>query len=141
MVDTTYFKSRMTLEMSIRSWIANQKFWTSVILLGLCVIVIRIIYYPALIWGFAYNMLLWYTLIGGLIWSGYANKKGMSLITLGVVIALLVLVPFNTILAGGTFHLEGYVILIVEIVLSVVFFWMGTRRYNNWKIKNQETVS
>jgi len=79
MVDTTYFKSRMKLEMSIRNWIANQKFWTSVILLGLCVIVI--------------------------------------------------------------FHIEGYVILIVEIVLSVVFIWMGTRRYKNWKIKNQEAVS
>jgi len=124
--------------MKIINWVANNKFWTSVILLTLSVIAVRIVYYPALIWGFMYNILLWYTLVCGLIWSGYTNKKGMTLITLGIVIALMVLFPLNIIFAGGTFHFEGYAILMGEALLSFLFIWMGMRRYMQWKLENQE---
>ncbi len=120
----------------IISWVKTHKFWTSVILLGLIVIAFRVFDYPSLRYGFIYNILLWYSLIGGLIWSGYTNKKGMTLITFGIVLAIMVLFPLNWIFTGATFGIESYVLIIGEILLSVLMIWIGTKRYKQWQLEN-----
>ena len=122
---------------NIINWIKTHKFWTSVILLGVTVIAFRTFGYPSLTFGLFYNLLLWYVLVGGLIWSGYTNKKGMTFITLGIVLALMVLFPWMRTSKGATFGIEGYALIIGEILMSILFIWIGTKRYKHW-LRNQE---
>jgi hypothetical protein len=86
-------------------------------------------------YGLVYLLLLWYTAIEGLIWSGYTRKKGMTFITLGIIIALMVLFPSTRRPMKVTFGIEGYGIIFIEVLLSAFLIWIGIRRY-----KQMETI-
>ena len=64
----------------------------------------------------------------------------MTLITLGIVLAIMVLFPLNWIFTGATFGIEGYVLIIGETLLSVLMIWIGTKRYKQWQLENQKTL-
>ena len=120
--------------MNIKNWVTNHKFWMSVILFGIILAGFRI-FSDSLTYGLVYLLLLWYTAIGGLIWSGYTRKKGMTFITLGVVVALMVLFPLMRRPMKVTFGMEDYGIIFVEVLLSALLVWVGIRRY-----KQMETI-
>ena len=114
--------------MNIKNWVTNHKFWMSVILFGIILAGFRI-FSDSLTYGLVYLLLLWYTAIGGLIWSGYTRKKGMTFIALGVVIAVMALFPLMRRPMEVTFGIEGYGIIFVEVLLSALLIWAGIRRY------------
>jgi hypothetical protein len=114
--------------MKVLRWMENHKFWTSVILFGIILVGFRI-FSDSLTYGLAYLLLLWYTVIGGLVWSGYTRKKGMTFIALGVVIAVMALFPLMRRPMKVTFGIEGYGIIFVEVLLSALLIWAGIRRY------------
>lgn len=87
-----------------------------------------------LTYGLVYLLLLWYTTIGGLIWSGYTRKKGMTFITLGIIIALMILFPLMRRPMKVTFGIEGSGIIIAEVLLSAFLIWIGIRRYKQKEI-------
>lgn len=119
--------------MNVKSWVTNHKFWMSVILFGIILAGFRIFSDP-LTYGLVYLLLLWYTTIGGLIWSGCTRKKGMTFITLGIIIALMILFPLMRRPMKVTFGIEGYGIIIVEVLLSAFLIWIGIRRYKQREI-------
>jgi hypothetical protein len=80
-------------------------------------------------YGLVYLLLLWYTAIEGLIWSGYTRKKGMTFITLGIIIALMVLFPSTRRPMKVIFGMEDYGIIFVEVLLSAFLIWIGIKRY------------
>ena len=123
-------------------WVKTHKFWTSVIVLFITTIIVRAFFLSipfgsgSLSYLFFYGLTFYYTIIGGLIWSGYTRKKGMTLITLGIISAMLSIYMWWFILGNWDFEISRLALTIVSSVLSVLFFNSGARRYREWLRSN-----
>jgi len=119
-------------------WVKSNKFWTSVIFLGLVALGFSM-FGGLLELGLVYRILMMYTFVGGVIWSGYARKKGMTLIALGVATALMALFPILSWLNTHNLRLsiEGYALIAGEILLSFLLIWIGIKRYRNWQLEKE----
>ncbi|MCK9524556.1 MAG: hypothetical protein GX633_04845 [Clostridiales bacterium] len=119
-------------------WVKSNEFWTSIIFLGLVALGFSIFGGPLEL-GLVYRILMMYTFVGGLIWSGYTRKKGMTLIALGVAIALMPLFPILSWLNTHNLRLsiEGYALIAGEILLSFLLIWIGIKRYRNWQLEKE----
>ena len=119
-------------------WVKSNEFWTSIIFLGLVALGFSIFGGPLEL-GLVYRILMMYTFVGGVIWSGYARKKGMTLIALGVAIALMPLFPILSWLNTHNLRLsiEGYALIAGEILLSFLLIWIGIKRYRNWQLEKE----
>lgn len=118
-------------------WMKTNKFWASVIALLIITIVVRVLNPFTFGYAIFFNFALYYTLFGGLIWSGYTGKKGMSMISLGIFFALLSLSSLWTILSHLKFDAVGFSIVSTWTLLSVSLLFFGIKRYRHW-LRNQE---
>jgi len=114
----------------VLEWVKNHKFWTSVIVLIIANIVIGILSFPSLFYTAFFNFVLFYTLVGGLLWSGYSGKKGMTFTALGIYFTMasvyswwMVLRHFNTV---------GFFIALFLTFLSALHLFFGNKRYKEW---------
>lgn len=121
-------------ENKLLNWIKTHKFWMSVIVLTIITILIYIFGY-ILEFGALYTILIFYTLIGGLIWSGYSRKKGTSIITLGLVSLLYAIYTWWTLINRQEFELTSFLLAFVFSLASILFLFFGNKRYNQWKIQ------
>lgn len=120
-------------------WVKTNKFWTSVIILFIITAVMRAFGKP-LEYGAFYSLFFYYTMIFGLIWSGYVGKKGMTLITWGIVSLLFSLFAWGSIVSNWEFNASGFIFAIVPTFLSVLLFYYGIKRYRHW-LKNSAASS
>jgi Na+/proline symporter len=133
-------------------WVKTHKFWTSVIVLFIIAIAVRA-FDPSISIGtwrvsylFFFGLSFYYILIGGLIWSGYTGKKGMSMITLGVFSAWIALISWLTILSHWDIDmdyidLDSLMIAVISTFLSVLLIYFGVKRYKNWIKSSADNTS
>ena len=119
-------------------WTRNHKFWTSALVLLIIAMAVRF-FGPGVSIGpwrvsylFFFGLLFYYTLIGGLIWSGYARKKGMTIITLGIYFALISLYSWWLIISRWEFEAAGFSIALIFSLLSISLLFLGIKRYRRW---------
>ena len=120
------------------SWIRNHKFWTSVITFSVIFIFLYAFkpFNPfglgsLLGYAFLAYILGCYIFVGGLIWSGYSGKKGMSMITLGICSFLVAFFSWLTILHYWEFEAIGFSLAVIFTLMGVFFLYFGTKRYRN----------
>lgn len=114
-------------------WFRNHKFWTSVIVFSIILIFLYIFkpFNPLglgnrLGYTFLSYVLFCYAFIGGLIWSGYAGKKGLSLITLGSSLILLALFSWINVFQHS--DVVNISLAIVSTLLGLLFLVSGIKR-------------
>lgn len=121
---------------TIVQWVKNHKFWSSVIIL----FVILMILSPFNLFNpFGLGRLLgYYTFIGGIIWSVQVKKKGLTLITLGSILAVTALVFWWFTLDTGS---EGFNIGIASgfTFLSALLLFSGIKRYRS-RLQDKEST-
>jgi len=123
---------------SITHLVKKHKFWTSVIVLLIITIMVHA-FGPSISLGswrlsylFFFGLLYHYTLVGGLIWSGYTRKKGMTMVTIGIFSALLSLHAWWTLLSHWDFEAIGFSMAVIFAFLSAFFIYFSVKRYRNW---------
>jgi hypothetical protein len=82
--------------------------------------------------AFAYA-LSFYAVIGGLIWSITAKKKGLTLIFIGSVYSFSALVGLIMVLAkitGGDLS-GGLIVIAIFVIISAICWYLGTRRFEH----------
>ena len=131
----------------ILHWVKTHKFWTSVIVLFIFTVAVRAfgLSIPIGSWRLSYlfffGLSFYYTLIGGLIWSGYTGKKGMTIITLGIFSDLIALASWLTILSNWEFEAIGFSMTVISTFLSVFLIYSGVKRYRRWLQSSTDTAS
>ncbi len=131
----------------ILHWVKTHKFWTSVIVLFIFAVAVRA-FGPSIPIGswrlsylFFFGLFFYYILIGGLIWSGYTGKKGMTKITLGIFSAWIALVSWLTVLSNWEFEAIGFSMAVISTFLSVFLIYSGVKRYRHWLQSSTDTAS
>jgi hypothetical protein len=113
----------------VGQWIRNHKFWSSVIILFVVVEVLSLfnLINPA---G-AGETLGVYIFFGGLIWSVQAKRRGLTMITVGSLLAPTAILLWVIFIAGGFADTEGFAIGMAGFFtfLSVLFILWGIVRY------------
>jgi hypothetical protein len=116
----------------ITHWMKTNKFWTSAIALLLIILVLHA-FEPMRLGSFAlFNLLYYYILFGGLIWSGYTGKKGMTLVSLGIAFTLLSILSWWAIFDYWEFDAVSLSLPVIYTLLSLFFFFAGFKRYEQW---------
>lgn len=128
-------------------WVKTHKFWTSVIILFIVTIIVRAFFLSIpfgsgrLSYLFFYGLTYYYTVIGGLIWSGYTRKKGMTLITCGVIAILFSLSTWVAIISNGEFEIIGFLLAVAFTILGVLLPYFGAKRYRDWLKSGADTAA
>jgi len=123
-------------------WIRNHKFWTSVITFSV-VLIFLYAFKPFNPFGLGslLGYVFWayilgcYIFVGGLVWSGYTGKRGMTMISLGISSAFLALYAWWIILNNWEFEVIGFSMAVISTLLGAFFLYSGIKRYRN-SLKN-----
>jgi len=118
----------------VGQWIRNHKFWSSVIILyvvGFVLSLFNLVNATGL--G---ETLGAYVFFGGLIWSIQARRRGLTMITLGSLLAPTAIIFWVISIGGGFAGIEGFAIGIASVFtfFSVLFILWGIRRYRGTRI-------
>ncbi len=132
-------KKKISTAGKVLNRIKNHKFWTSVIILLIITIAVRI-FGPSISignWNPSYLLfvaiLYYYTFIGGIIWSIQARKDGLSLITLGFYSVAISIIAGLSFFSYGEFEPVSFVFAILFPFVSIVLFVLGYKRYKRWQ--------
>jgi len=113
----------------VGQWVRNHKFWSSVIILFVIGEVLSLFnLVNALGLGRTLGV---YIFFGGLIWSIQARRRGLTMITLGSLLAPTAIILWVIAIAGGFVGVEGTAMGIAGFFtfLSVLFILWGIGRY------------
>ena len=113
----------------VGQWIKNHKFWSSVIILFVLVEVLSLLNIVNA--AEAGRTLGVYVGIGGLIWSIQARKRGLTMITVGSLLAPTAIILWVITIGGGFPDMEGFAIGMASFFTfwSVLFLIWGIVRY------------
>ena len=119
------------MNIDVIHWIKTHKFWTSVIVLFVVMVLVRV-YGKPLEFSGLYTLFFYYTMVFGLVWSGYVGKKGMTLITWGIVALLASFFPWASIIGGGQDNTSIVYFAVIPTVAGIALIGFGARRYWDW---------
>lgn len=124
---------------TVTRWIRTHKYWTHVIVLFIVLMLPVVIPMVRGVegneqYGFVLLGFWLYALVGGIIWSILAKKRGLTLLTVGSFLAVLVLFTWFSILTTSSYGAAGDIANIVFwgflTLLTVPFLFFGIKRYS-----------
>lgn len=121
---------------TVARWIRTHKYWTSIIVLFIALMLPVVLRHGEVNQQYAFLILLFWlgALVGGIIWSIQAKRKGLTLLTIGPFLAVLVLFAWFSILTTSSYGVAGDIANIVFwgflALLTVPFLFFGIKRYS-----------